>query len=379
MFHRNMATDDNLDVVADVVAVPSPSGNAKVGLSEKAQALKDQWQSANPKGTIGQKKIVQTLCKYVEEVKRDNLRGVLTSYLVYMCPKDGLCRKNGGRMEVEKNTGYNNPYQHLLSCYFRSDKKAMHDSYWEALASKKAQASLCNFFSKATSDKDGGDDGGEQNKGDKGGGLPPRLLTEKDKELFEWIESIVEDNLPVLAVHSKKWRRRLKHEHCFHKKTVTGVMITLTFLVSILIKEEMATAPCGSIMHDAWTKFSGHYFALLAMYFAERHEICEDGVCRPVNRLRISMLSLAPLHQLDRLIDMEGDNEDDDTDDNEDKEEVNQERREASNFTAEVHANHIKVGYTSHVLLFDVFASVIIDVVVLKSNSHRISWRFSTT
>ena len=126
-------------------------------------------------------------------------------------------------MEVEKNTGYNNPYQHLLSCYFRSDKKAMHDSYWEALASKKAQASLCNFFSKATSDKDGGDDGGEQNKGDKGGGLPPRLLTEKDKELFEWIESIVEDNLPVVAVHSKKWRRRLKHEHCFHKKTVTGV------------------------------------------------------------------------------------------------------------------------------------------------------------
>ena len=140
----------------------------------------------------------------------------------------------------------------------------------------------------------------------------------------------------------------------------------------------MATAPCGSIMHDAWTKFSGHYFALLAMYFAERHEICEDGVCRPVNRLRISMLSLAPLHQLDRLIDMEGDNEDDDTDDDEDKEEVNQERREASNFTAEVHANHIKVGYTSHVLLFDVFASVIIDAVVLKSNLHRTSWRFST-
>ena len=131
-----MATDDNLDAAADVVAFPSPSGNAKVGLTEKAQALKDQWTSANSRGTIGPKKIVTTLCKYVEEVKRDNMKGVLTSYLVYMCPRGGgsaEIMEEGWRLKrIRATTTRTNTYCRAIYAAMNKPCLIVTGKHWQA-------------------------------------------------------------------------------------------------------------------------------------------------------------------------------------------------------------------------------------------------------
>ncbi len=49
----------------------------------------------------------------------------------------------------------------------------------------------------------------------------------------------------------------------------------------------------GSIVHDAWSKFGAHYFALFTTYMAA-HESVVDGVMTAVTRPVISLLSVAP-------------------------------------------------------------------------------------
>lgn len=258
----DMSGDTNVDAAAAAAVVPSPSGKAKVGLSKKAQALKDQHKKSGGKN-IRPKLLVTTMCKWLEEVTKPNQKNVPTKYDVYAYPKGALCTlENGGRMYCEKKSGFHNPVTHLTSCYFRGDKSAMEDTYWEALSTKRYQSSLDSFLSKPK-DKDS-DDNGEQ---DQFAAVLQHMLSAKDKEVYEWIEAIVKDNLPLSSVRCKKWRQRFKHEHCFSERTVIGVMITLTYIVTAFIKDEMAKAPCGSLMHDAWSKFGGHYFALLACFF----------------------------------------------------------------------------------------------------------------
>ena len=59
----------------------------------------------------------------------------------------------------------------------------------------------------------------------------------------------------------------------------------------------MKDAGKGSIVHDAWSKFGSHFFALFATYKATR-DIVEDGITRTVIGPVISLplLSVAPLH-----------------------------------------------------------------------------------
>jgi hypothetical protein len=77
--------------------------------------------------------------------------------------------------------------------------------------------------------------------------------------------------------------------------TVCDVILAMTVEVEQILVAEIQVAGKGSIVHDAWSKFGSHFFALFATYKATR-EVVEDGVCKAVAKPVISIPSVAPLH-----------------------------------------------------------------------------------
>jgi hypothetical protein len=69
----------------------------------------------------------------------------------------------------------------------------------------------------------------------------------------------------------------------------------MTCSVGKILAAEMRVAKKGSIVHDAWSKFGAHYFALFTTYMAACESVV-DGVMTAVTRPVISLLSVVPLH-----------------------------------------------------------------------------------
>ena len=79
----------------------------------------------------------------------------------------------------------------------------------------------------------------------------------------------------------------------------------MTCSVEKILAAKMRVAKKGSIVHDAWSKFGDHYFALFTTYMAACESVV-DEVMTAVTRPVISLLSVAPLHTPVK----EGDNSD---------------------------------------------------------------------
>jgi hypothetical protein len=132
-----------------------------------------------------------------------------------------------------------------------------------------------------------------------------QLLSKKDHKLFEWVEMIVMENWGLCTVENELYRKRLKQTNSFSIKTVRAVIIAMTCSVEKILAAKMRVAKKGSLVHDAWSKFGAHYFALFTTYMA-MHQSIVDGVMTAVTKPVISLLSVAPLHTPVK----EGDNSD---------------------------------------------------------------------
>ena len=101
------------------------------------------------------------------------------------------------------------------------------------------------------------------------------------------------------------------------------MLLALTEHVESSLKAEVKAASRGSIIHDGWTKFGVHYFGLFSTYMANRLEIDDGGGGLKCQRKPvISLLSVSPLHALDKELENEDDNDEDqslDTDNNNDE------------------------------------------------------------
>jgi len=93
----------------------------------------------------------------------------------------------------------------------------------------------------------------------------------------------------------------------------------------------MKEAGKGAIVHNAWSKFGAHYFALFTTYIVTRESVV-DGVTTAVTKPVISLLSVAPLHTPVK----EGDNSDGFLPMSEEAE-----VEESVEFTAQAHFDHI--------------------------------------
>ena len=139
------------------------------------------------------------------------------------------------------------------------------------------------------------------------------------------------ENWGLCTVENELYRKRLKQTNSFSIKTVRAVIIAMTCSVEKILAAEMRVAKKGSLVHDAWSKFGAHYFALFTTYMAT-HQSVVDGVMTAVTKPVISLLSVAPLHTPVK----EGDNSDGFLP-TADEAEV----EEAVEFTAKAHYNHI--------------------------------------
>ena len=102
-------------------------------------------------------------------------------------------------------------------------------------------------------------------------------------------------------------------------------------LLNFFLAAKMRVAKKGSLVHDAWSKFEAHYFALFTTYMAMLQSVV-DGVMTAVTKPVISLLSVAPLHTPVN----EGDNSDGFL-----KTADEAEVEEAVEFTAKAHYDHI--------------------------------------
>ena len=92
----------------------------------------------------------------------------------------------------------------------------------------------------------------ELKKREDGDNVPsmPLLLSRRDLDLLDWIGFIVKTNQLISIVEDDFWRKKMKHEHTFSKKTVTAVMIGMCADIKELLSFEMKAAGKGSILHD---------------------------------------------------------------------------------------------------------------------------------
>jgi hypothetical protein len=102
-------------------------------------------------------------------------------------------------------------------------------------------------------------------------------------------------NVPLSSVADKDFRDFSKATTHFSIKTLQNVILAMTVLVEKVLAEEMSVSGKGSIVHDAWSKFGEHFFALFATYKAT-WTVVVDGVMTEKTGPVISLLSVAPLH-----------------------------------------------------------------------------------
>ena len=288
-------------------------------LSALAAGRKKKHADSNgPK--ISKKELVTTLMKLKEKVISPNTNGIETTYQIRCCPKKSLCKNPKAEVKFQDKSGWSAPYSHMLACCFSGNEDQALDEYWEAKSAMKqwhqSHLSIGTAISLASPP-------------------PPNIyniLQQREKDMHAWIHMIVMKGLPFSCVADKDFRAFAKPTTQFGISTVRKVILAMTVIVEDILADEMAAAGQGSIVHDAWSKFGEHFFALFATYKATR-TLLVDGVVVEQTSPVISLLSVAPLHTPTReVIDSDGFMPM--------AEEA--EMEEASEYTAQVHADHIK-------------------------------------
>ena len=294
-----------------------------VTLTEKAALMKSQSRGGKE---VSKESIVRALMKKMN-AEATPIKGVNKVHLVFKCPRGHECSKSGASeslMKFQEGTGWVNPYKHLLSCVASGDEEVLLDHYWNAKAASSTTTTTSSKQSKLpfgkTPPKDGPMDGYQ-------------IINQREIDMHDWIVMIVMENCPLSCVENVHYRKFAKTQTHFGIKTVRDVILSMTLFVEDVLKAEISAAGNLSIVHDAWSKFGEHYFALFATYKATRTSIV-DGVLVSKTAPVISLLSVAPLHtpttgvmNSDGYLTML-------------PEEVEMET--ATEYTAQVHCDHIK-------------------------------------
>ncbi len=179
-----------------------------------------------------------------------------SKFEIWRCPNGDRCKsyKDGVRRGVK--TGWSNVVSHLKTCYNKTPTNAplsancaIYQLYHEKKGAKTKQSTIESFV---------------------GSTKEQSVVTDFDRELFDWIEMIVMENWPLSVVENLRYHEKLGHNNKFSIKTVSSMLLGMTLSVEKVIAAEMQSAGYGSIIHDGWTKFWVHYFGIFATYMSEK-------------------------------------------------------------------------------------------------------------
>jgi hypothetical protein len=271
-------------------------GKRMYSIFDAALALKNSNKSNKQPDA---KKIGLALCPLIEKTTQPHpsRNNIMVTYQIRRCPRIDACsiltvgHTDRGRIKFQDKTEFTMPQKHILSCAFGYDSKKMHDACWESQIGLKEQALLGKYLHASV-----------------GASMPSgscQLLRKKDHESFDWVEMIVMENWGLSTVENELYQKRLKQTNSLSIKRVLAVIIAMICAVKKILAAKMRAAKKGSLVHDVWSKFGAHYFALFATYMATCQSVV-DGVMTAVTKPVISFLSVAPLHTSVK----EGDNSD---------------------------------------------------------------------
>ena len=104
-------------------------------------------------------------------------------------------------------------------------------------------------------------------------------------------------NLLLSIVEDELLRNFAAASSTFSIKTVRAVILAMVPLVEELITHEMKIAGYVALMHDAWTKYSTHYFGLFASYNVKVNQKVGGEVCELTMQKQV-LLKASPLTTL---------------------------------------------------------------------------------
>ena len=250
-------------------------------LLEKAVLMKNKHYETGGKPPSNES-VVKAIMEFNRQEGRLISNGTERLHTIYLCPKVTNCTKNNAEICFQDGTGWSNPYKHLLACLCSGNVTELEIHYWNALsmrtsASPKAKGKQTNLVFAAKFP------------------LPYQLCNQRERDMFAWVTMIVMEHIPLSSVESEQYRNFTKHATPFSIRSVRNVILAMTLSIEEKLKAEIAAAGNLSIVHDAWSKFGEHYFALFATYIATRTTVV-DGVVKEQKGPVISLLSVAPLH-----------------------------------------------------------------------------------
>lgn len=229
------------------------------------------------------------------------------------CPKGPGCSK-GGVYNWPKSIGFGNPYKHLLHCCYGGKPESLNDAYWLAY-NMRAGADILTYYP------------------------PSGGYSAREESIWQWIELIVFENLPVHAVVSERWRRALKQnskDEKVAKATVKKVMYKMVELIEKDIGSQMKRSEVGSLMYDGWTKDSMHFVGVIATFMRD-YPVRKKTSTVHVQEPEMVLLSVAPMER-----DVDKKDEEDEDEDEDEFEGNSDDHALASSFTAKDQCEHLK-------------------------------------
>ena len=97
-------------------------------------------------------------------------------------------------------------------------------------------------------------------------------ISNTEKAMYDWIDLIVGESLPVSVIKKKTYRRFKNDETNFSQEKLKETLYKLVELAETRIGFQMKKASRGTIMHDRWGKNGVHYVAIFACFMKEVSE-----------------------------------------------------------------------------------------------------------
>ena len=229
-------------------------------------------------------------------------------YFVFECPKKDQYIKKNGDISFQKGKGWTNPCSHLKTCLCHGKMLELYDIYKENMDRK--QHDLSDFFT------------------------PIVKMYTTEQAMYDWIELILEESLPMSITKKKTLREFKKDANNVSQEKLKETLYNLVELVESQIGYQMKKPRRGKILHDGWSKNGVHYVSIYVYFMKEvseyRNKVEVKGVVPELVLLACSPMT--SLYYEEKVTSIN-------------KEEYEEDDEEAVKFTAEVHANLIKENF----------------------------------
>ena len=204
-------------------------------------------------------------------VERSTGRTVNKVFVTYRCPRPH-CRVKP--VSFRENSGYNNPYSHLKSCYGKGVTPIQQSKY------------LKELFIKARSEM-------REAGGTISSHFSVNSLTEYDQAAYGWMRLVVLRNTLLAHIQDKESRKWFRYPVNVSQRAIVRAIFNLVRMPEGRIGSEMKGTRCA-VVFDGWSSSRAHYVAIFASYCV-RKLVRENSILCEKEVPYLSLIALSPM------------------------------------------------------------------------------------